>query len=166
MSTSSPISRYHEVYVHQSRDHPDPLQNQIQVLNEGTGECKNQKNVSSSEPHSRYVIVLYFKTMSLLLSGTSSNHRPPSYIESLIEMDEGVTTRLTEGAPPARISNSRNPRDLPSYDEAMIDPESAPPPTYDSLFFGRVREARKSSKGLMDFAKNVLILLLGTRKYR
>lgn len=52
--------------------------------------------------------------------------------------------------------------DLPTYDEA-IDPESAPPPSYDSLF-GRVREARKSSKGLVDFAKNVLILLLGTSK--
>lgn len=52
--------------------------------------------------------------------------------------------------------------DPPTYDEA-IDPASAPPPSYDSLF-GRVREARKSSKGLLDFAKNVLILLLGTRK--
>lgn len=52
--------------------------------------------------------------------------------------------------------------DPPTYDEA-IDPASAPPPSYDSLF-GRVREARKSSKGLMDFAKNVLILLLGTRE--
>lgn len=53
--------------------------------------------------------------------------------------------------------------DPPTYDEA-IDPASAPPPSYDSLF-GRVREARKSSKGLVDFAKNVLILLLGTCKY-
>lgn len=81
-------------------------------------------------------------------------------------MDERVTTRLTEDVdgPSTRISNPRVGRDLPSYDEAMIDPENAPPPTYDSLFFGRVREARKSSKGLMDFAKNVLILLLGTCK--
>lgn len=60
------------------------------------------------------------------------------------------------------VFSSRSVGDLPTYDEA-IDPESAPPPSYDSLF-GRVREAHKSSKGLMDFAKNILILLLGTRK--
>ncbi|KAJ9576261.1 hypothetical protein L9F63_006860, partial [Diploptera punctata] len=47
----------------------------------------------------------------------------------------------------------------PSYDEA-IDP-NAPPPSYDSLF-GRVREAHKASKGMFDFLKNVIILLLGT----
>ncbi|XP_055595176.1 uncharacterized protein LOC129745842 [Uranotaenia lowii] len=49
--------------------------------------------------------------------------------------------------------------DPPSYDE-VINPE-APPPSYDSLF-GRVREAHKSSTGMMDFLKNVVILLLGT----
>lgn len=47
----------------------------------------------------------------------------------------------------------------PSYDEA-IDPH-APPPSYDSLF-GRVREAHKASKGMIDFLKNVICLLLGT----
>lgn len=49
--------------------------------------------------------------------------------------------------------------DPPSYEEA-INPE-APPPSYDSLF-GRVREAHKSSTGMLDFLKNVVILLLGT----
>lgn len=47
----------------------------------------------------------------------------------------------------------------PSYEEA-INPD-APPPSYDSLF-GRVREAHKSSTGMLDFLKNVVILLLGT----
>ncbi|KAG8306013.1 hypothetical protein J6590_056688 [Homalodisca vitripennis] len=37
----------------------------------------------------------------------------------------------------------------------------APPPSYDSLF-GRVREARKSSSGFIDFFKNLTILLIGT----
>lgn len=37
----------------------------------------------------------------------------------------------------------------------------APPPSYDSLF-GRVREAQKTSKGVLDFIKNILIILLGT----
>lgn len=40
---------------------------------------------------------------------------------------------------------------------------SAPPPSYDSLF-GRVREARRTSKGVFDFFKNILIILLGAGK--
>ncbi|XP_045480164.1 transmembrane protein 272-like [Harmonia axyridis] len=47
----------------------------------------------------------------------------------------------------------------PSYEEA-INP-NAPPPTYDSLF-GRVREAQKSSRGIVDFFKNLVIIILGT----
>lgn len=47
----------------------------------------------------------------------------------------------------------------PSYEEA-INP-NAPPPSYDSLF-GRVREAQRSSKGVLDFLKNVIIIVLGT----
>lgn len=66
----------------------------------------------------------------------------------------------------------------PSYEEA-INPNGrvyfrslfgllsdfilAPPPSYDSLF-GRVREAQKTSKGVLDFIKNILIILLGTCK--
>ena len=41
---------------------------------------------------------------------------------------------------------------------------TAPPPSYDSLF-GRVREAHKASKGMFDFLKNVIILLLGTSMF-
>ncbi|XP_072376403.1 transmembrane protein 272-like isoform X1 [Diabrotica undecimpunctata] len=47
----------------------------------------------------------------------------------------------------------------PSYEEA-INP-NAPPPSYDSLF-GRVREAQKTSKGILDFLKNIIIIVLGT----
>lgn len=72
---------------------------------------------------------------------------------------DNVTAEDRSGTPQAIECERLDP---PTYDEA-IDPASAPPPSYDSLF-GRVREARKSSKGLIDFAKNVLILLLGTRK--
>lgn len=87
-------------------------------------------------------------------SGNShSNNRSTSIIDS-------VTTVLGERI--IGVGGHSGRLDPPTYDEA-IDPESAPPPSYDSLF-GRVREARKSSKGLMDFAKNVLILLLGTRE--
>lgn len=41
---------------------------------------------------------------------------------------------------------------------------SVPPPTYDSLF-GRVREVQKSSNGVIDFVKNLIILFLGTSEY-
>ncbi|KAK5643267.1 hypothetical protein RI129_007112 [Pyrocoelia pectoralis] len=54
-------------------------------------------------------------------------------------------------------SNERG--EPPTYEEA-IDP-NAPPPSYDSLF-GRVREAQRTSKGVFQFLKNILIILLGT----
>lgn len=41
----------------------------------------------------------------------------------------------------------------------------APPPSYDSLF-GRIREAHRVSKGVLDFLKNVTLLLLGTSKQK
>lgn len=47
---------------------------------------------------------------------------------------------------------------LPSYEEAS-DP-NAPPPSYDSLF-GRVNEVRKTSRGFVDFVKNLFFFLLG-----
>jgi len=48
----------------------------------------------------------------------------------------------------------------PTYEEA-INPASAPPPTYESLF-GRVREVHRESSGSLDFIKNVVFLLIGT----
>ncbi|XP_076181502.1 uncharacterized protein LOC143153811 isoform X2 [Ptiloglossa arizonensis] len=59
---------------------------------------------------------------------------------------------------PSTLSNDRGAP--PSYEEATIDP-NAPPPSYDSLF-GRIREAHRVSKGVLDFLKNVTLLLLGT----
>lgn len=46
---------------------------------------------------------------------------------------------------------------LPPYEH--YDP-NVPPPSYESLF-GRVREVRKSSSGVLDFLKNLIILFLG-----
>lgn len=68
---------------------------------------------------------------------------PPTYQDS-----HGGRSRVTYdlGAPP-------------TYEEA-INP-NAPPPSYDSLF-GRVREVQKSSKGVLDFFKNIFIIILGT----
>uniref|UniRef100_A0A182J056 Uncharacterized protein n=1 Tax=Anopheles atroparvus TaxID=41427 RepID=A0A182J056_ANOAO len=61
-------------------------------------------------------------------------------------------------APAPAPSTSRR-GEPPTYEEA-VDIET-PPPSYDSLF-GRVREAHKSSKGVLDFVTNVVILVLGT----
>lgn len=47
----------------------------------------------------------------------------------------------------------------PSYDD-VINP-NAPPPTYQSLF-GQVMEARKTSNGLLDLLRRLLIILIST----
>jgi len=47
----------------------------------------------------------------------------------------------------------------PSYDE-VVNP-FAPPPSYQALF-GQMREARKSSRGLLDLARRLLIILAST----
>lgn len=72
------------------------------------------------------------------------NSAPPSY--------HNLTGLILQST-----SNDRG--EPPSYEEA-IDP-NAPPPSYDSLF-GRVREAQRTSKGVLEFLKNILIILLGT----
>ncbi|CAK9824146.1 hypothetical protein ANTRET_LOCUS2361 [Anthophora retusa] len=71
---------------------------------------------------------------------------PPSHYNINLPLAHPSTLTNDRGAPP-------------SYEEA-IDP-NAPPPSYDSLF-GRMREAHKVSKGVFDFLKNILLLLLGT----
>ncbi|XP_043519835.1 uncharacterized protein LOC122533825 [Frieseomelitta varia] len=71
---------------------------------------------------------------------------PPSYHNINLPLGHPSTLTNDCGAPP-------------SYEEA-IDP-NAPPPSYDSLF-GRMREAHKVSKGVFDFLKNIIVLLLGT----
>ncbi|XP_063242855.1 transmembrane protein 272-like [Bacillus rossius redtenbacheri] len=73
------------------------------------------------------------------------------------EEPEIYSQQSASAPPPPSYHQERGPP--PSYEEA-IDP-NAPPPSYDSLF-GRMREAHKSSKGMLDFLKNVVILLLGT----
>lgn len=47
----------------------------------------------------------------------------------------------------------------PSYDD-VVNP-NAPPPSYQSLF-GQVREARKSSNGLVDLFRQLFLVLIGT----
>ncbi|KAH8041642.1 hypothetical protein HPB51_017087 [Rhipicephalus microplus] len=45
--------------------------------------------------------------------------------------------------------------------ENFYDNHKAPPPSYQSLF-GQVREVHKTSNGVLDFLRSVILLLLGT----
>ena len=60
--------------------------------------------------------------------------------------------------------------DFRTYKASMMQSEyviyvfTVPPPSYESLF-GQVRKARKNSDGVFSYAKNLLILLLGTGTY-
>lgn len=77
---------------------------------------------------------------------------------SSITIDENPSLRSPAGVP----SGLHRGMDPPSYDE-VVNQTNTPPPSYESLF-GRVKDAKKSSKGVLDFLKNVFILILGTSK--
>ncbi|KOC65821.1 hypothetical protein WH47_10283 [Habropoda laboriosa] len=90
--------------------------------------------------------------------GTSESVNPGTEIASICCTPPPSHHNINLPLPhPSTLTNDRGAP--PSYEEA-IDP-NAPPPPYDSLF-GRMREAHKVSKGVFDFLKNILLLLLGT----
>uniref|UniRef100_A0A182LTP0 Uncharacterized protein n=1 Tax=Anopheles culicifacies TaxID=139723 RepID=A0A182LTP0_9DIPT len=103
------------------------------------------------------------------LDSTNTTTSAPSVPQPtvIVSAQSGTLTRSDSSslyyptAPPAAYGEPSTSRrgEPPSYDEA-VDVE-APPPSYDSLF-GRVREARKSSRGILDFFVNIVILVLGT----
>ncbi|XP_055706239.1 transmembrane protein 272-like [Phlebotomus papatasi] len=99
-------------------------------------------------PSSRYneIYVQQSQTMPL-----------PSYQQSIVTPNS--RTNEAQSTSTTNVHSNYNLGDPPTYEEA-IDPD-APPPSYDSLF-GRVREVHRSSKGFVDFLKNIVILLLGT----
>ncbi|XP_032681945.1 uncharacterized protein LOC116849162 [Odontomachus brunneus] len=105
---------------------------------------------------------------------SSISHTACTTIDTVESVNPGTSTQITSTCctvlppppyhninlplgHPSTLTNERGAP--PSYEEA-IDP-NAPPPSYDSLF-GRMREARKVSKGIFDFLKNIIFLLLGT----
>uniref|UniRef100_A0A2M3Z8R0 Uncharacterized protein n=1 Tax=Anopheles braziliensis TaxID=58242 RepID=A0A2M3Z8R0_9DIPT len=63
----------------------------------------------------------------------------------------------TTAGPPTLLAPAAN--DLPSYEEAVNI--EGPPPSYDSLY-EVAREVHKTSLGVLDFVKNIVILVLGT----
>lgn len=103
------------------------------------------------------------------MTGGQHNRQPPSY-----QNIEGGSLNFNEVSPPS-YEEAVNPNGkcvntisilsyLLSFSiltiYTFLNFSKAPPPSYDSLF-GRVREARKTSKGVIDFLKNILIILLG-----
>uniref|UniRef100_A0A1B6CG79 Uncharacterized protein n=1 Tax=Clastoptera arizonana TaxID=38151 RepID=A0A1B6CG79_9HEMI len=77
--------------------------------------------------------------------------------DSQTVLSTDLTYRCSEDYTRVFLSSERGAP--PPYEE-VIDP-NAPPPSYDSLF-GRVRDVQKTSHGMIDFFKNLIILLLGT----
>lgn len=110
--------------------------------------------ISSNNSNSRLVMV---SSERYQLPGTSSSRIGSTGNVIIVH---GSSSGSGGGAVSSSSGGRRG--DPPSYEDAINREE--PPPSYDSLF-GRVREAHKSSTGMMDFLKNVVILLLGTRKY-
>ncbi|XP_042882322.1 uncharacterized protein LOC122259542 isoform X1 [Penaeus japonicus] len=97
---------------------------------------------------------------------TPTTPLPPPSPRTITTTDSIPPLEVTLGPPPAYSFQPPEmsplepmPGPPPSYDECHN--LNVPPPTYESLF-GRVREVQKSSNGLVDFIKNLIILFLGT----
>lgn len=107
---------------------------------------------------------------------------PPSYHNINLPLGHHSTLPSDRGAPPSyeeaidpngtpiyNIENNSSKKSLYSYNRSLKrinDNDTfvpAPPPSYDSLF-GRMREAHKVSKGVFDFLKNIIVLLVGTSR--
>jgi len=95
-----------------------------------------------------------------MLTGASLHQPPPPAYSNIVDgaASPSPSCSLDVAAPRSLAVGGHHAGAPPSYEEA-INP-NAPPPSYDSLF-GRVRHARKTSKGVWDFLKNVFIILLG-----
>lgn len=73
-----------------------------------------------------------------------------------------VSSPSSAGAPPVdqRSSQYANGSDLPPSYQDATDP-NAPPPTYESIY-GRVRNARHSSRGPWEFVQRLFTIIIGT----
>ncbi|XP_053671298.1 uncharacterized protein LOC128721561 [Anopheles nili] len=134
-SANVAVSNYHDIYVQQQPGHE---------------EIDSTNTTSTSPPPIVPQTTVIVSSHPIAQASSGSNIRSDSS-----HLYNPSAPQLIENAGP---STSRR-GEPPSYDEA-VDVE-APPPSYDSLF-GRVREARKSSRGILDFIVNIVILILGT----
>lgn len=174
-SSNGTINNYHDIYVQQvgvntrsniNDDSELDRIEQIMSTNPTAPPSYNQfavpvatpTGINDSSNSSRLVLIsseqryqLPGPSNSSSTSGSNSRTVPTASSNVIIVHGSGGSGFTSGG------SNRRG--DPPSYEDAINREE--PPPSYDSLF-GRVREAHKASTGVMDFLKNVVILLLGT----
>lgn len=140
------IVNYHDIYVQQTNNDCEHLDRvEAMSTNPTPPPTYNQlpaTGISSSASGSSSRIASTLTPININISGAS-----------------GSSVVIVHGSGAASTSGTGRRGDPPTYEEAInTDP---PPPSYDSLF-GRVREAHKASTSLLDFLKNVVILLLGT----
>ncbi|XP_065078300.1 uncharacterized protein LOC135701434 [Ochlerotatus camptorhynchus] len=158
-NSNATITNYHDIYVQQTninnRNNDSELDRIEQMSTNPTPPPSYNQlpstvtagiSINNNNNNSRLVMV---SNERYQLPGTSSS-RVGSTGNVIIVHGSGSSGAVSAGGRRG---------DPPSYEDAINREE--PPPSYDSLF-GRVREAHKSSTGMMDFLKNVVILLLGT----
>uniref|UniRef100_A0A182PTY7 Uncharacterized protein n=1 Tax=Anopheles epiroticus TaxID=199890 RepID=A0A182PTY7_9DIPT len=136
---TAPVSNYHDIYVQQ----PASGHEEVDSIHNITAASSS---TVASQPA---VIVAGVQTAQARSGGQNSS--------STLYFANAPPVPYSELGEPSSTGGRRG--EPPSYDEA-VDVE-APPPSYDSLF-GRVREARKTSRGILDFLVNIVILVLGT----
>ncbi|MPC19623.1 uncharacterized protein LOC123507468 [Portunus trituberculatus] len=95
---------------------------------------------------------------------TPTTPLPPPSDNTITTTDNIFSLEEPPGPPPVssfpfRMHHAIPSGPPPSYDECHN--RDSPPPTYDSLF-GRVREVQKTSNGILDLIKNLIILFVGT----
>ncbi|XP_049544670.1 uncharacterized protein LOC125956639 isoform X2 [Anopheles darlingi] len=132
------VSNYHDIYVQQSR-------------NEGL-DSTNTATATTAPPDRAAPVNA--RTMVVAIP-------PPQQQPAASSSSSSGTARSgvypTTAGQPTLLAPAGN--DLPSYEEAVNI--EGPPPSYDSLY-EVAREVHKNSLGVLDFVKNIVILVLGT----
>uniref|UniRef100_A0A2M4AT39 Uncharacterized protein n=1 Tax=Anopheles triannulatus TaxID=58253 RepID=A0A2M4AT39_9DIPT len=140
------VSNYHDIYVQQSR-------------NEGL-DSTNTVTATTAPPDR--AAPANARTMVVAIPPPAPSQQPAASSSSSSSAGTariGVypTTAATPAGLPTLLAPAAN--DLPSYEEAVNI--EGPPPSYDSLY-EVAREVHKTSLGVLDFVKNIVILVLGT----
>lgn len=133
----SAAPRQPEISIIEQQQQPQQQQQQwMLVATQTTNDVRQRMSMASDQ--------LGHSLRQLYASASSIADLPPSYhnIPGIVPYFHGCAS-----GPP------------PSYDD-VVNPH-APPPSYQSLF-GQMREARKSSSGLMDLLRRLIIILLST----
>lgn len=142
--------------ANQSNNNVDPNNNSTTISNSNTNSINpSNDNLIRNDPldHCHHQAA----TRSLLLAHSTSELESTATTESDDSPTPPPHYYEIPGIVPAYQGRTSGPP--PSYDE-VVNPD-APPPSYQSLF-GQVREARKTSNGLVDLFRQLFLILIGT----